>query len=243
MQQASTKTQLEVHIAGLKIAEGLDAGDDVDIDIIDDGSGGITVGEDSSTVDTGEEEDTVPNASEAFKQFKVLLQNSVSSVDVLLQSAKLMDMLTLGCDKGSITMDHKFKSRTERWFTATRNLAKNWDSSTNHEWTHLVLRRDSIIELHLRKGGQEQVLEYRALAFFTKYYNKWFVSIESEFPWVNDKAFTKPKGRVLARLVKRSGAVYQEVKLETGGEWAPQHVFRSVPFDAILRVGNDLVEM
>ena len=73
MQQASTKTQLEVHIVGLKITESLDAGDDVDIDIIDDGSGGITVGEDSSTVDTGEEEDTVPNASDAFKQFKVFV--------------------------------------------------------------------------------------------------------------------------------------------------------------------------
>ena len=47
----------------------------------------------------------------------------------------------------------------------------------------------------------------------------------------------------LARLVKKSGAVYQEVMLEIEGEWAPQHVFRSVPFDAIIRVGNDLVEM
>ena len=65
------------------------------------------------------------------------------------------------------------------------------------------------------------MLEYIALAFFIKYYNKWFVSIQSEFPWVNDKAFTRPKGRVLARLVKRSRAVYEEVKLETGGEWAP----------------------
>ena len=60
---------------------------------------------------------------------------------------------------------------------------------------------------------------------------------------MNDKAFTRPKGRVMARFVKKSGAVYQEVKLEIEGEWAPQHVFRSVPFDAILRVGNDLVEM
>ena len=51
------------------------------------------------------------------------------------------------------------------------------------------------------------------------------------------------KGRALARLVKKCGAVYQEVKLEAGGEWAPQHVFRSVPFDAIIRVGNELVEM
>jgi hypothetical protein len=43
-------------------------------------------------------------------------------------------------------------------------------------------------------------------------------SIQSDFPWVNDKAFTKPKGRVLARSVKKSGAVYREVKLETGVE-------------------------
>ena len=221
----------------------MDAGDDADIDIIDDCNGENNVGEDSSTAATGEEVNNILNASAAFKQFKVLLQNSVSIVDVLLQSAQLMDMLMLGCDKGSITMDHKFKSRTERWFTAKMTLDKNLDSATNDEQKHLVLRRDSIIELHVRKGGQEHVLEYRALSFFTKYYNKWFVSIESEFPWVNDKVFKKPKGRVLARLVKRSGAVYQEVKSETGGEWAPQHVFRSVPFDAIIRVGNDLVEM
>ena len=68
-------------------------------------------------MDTGEEVDNIPNASAAFKQFKVLLQNSVNHVDVLSESAKLMDMLTLGCDKGSITMDHKFKSRTAHWFT------------------------------------------------------------------------------------------------------------------------------
>ena len=187
--------------------------------------------------------DNIPNDSAAFKQFKVLLQKSVSIVDVLLQSAHLMNMLKLGCDKGSITMDHKFKSRTEQWFTAKMTLGKNLDSATSQEQNHLVLCRDSIIELHVRKGGQEHVLEYRALSFFTKYYNKWFVSIKSEFPWVNDKAFTKPKGRMLARLVKKSGAVYREVKLETGGEWAPQHVFRSVSFEEIIRVGNDLVEM
>jgi len=242
-QQASTKTQLEVHIAGLKIAEDWDAGDDADIDIIDNCSGENNVGEDPRAADTGEEVDNIPNDSAAFKQFKVLLQNSVSVVDVLLQSAQLMDMLTLGCDKCSITMDHKFKSRTERWFTAKMTLGKNLDSAPDHEWKHLVLRRDSIIELHVWEGGQEHVLEYSALSFFTMYFYKWFVSIKSEFPWVNDKVFKKPKGRGLARLAKMSGAVYQEVKLETFGEWAPQHVFRSVLFDAILTVSNDLVEM
>jgi hypothetical protein len=139
-------------------------------------------------------------------------------------------MLTLGCVTGSITIDHEFKSRTEHRFTA--KTSGDYNSKTNEQKPNQPsLRRDSIIELHVRKGGQEQVLEYMAgSCFFTKYYNKWFVSIQSEFPWVNDKAFTMPKGRVLARLAKRSGAVYQEFKSETGGEWTPQHVFRSVPF-------------
>ncbi len=35
---------------------------------------------------------------------------------------------------------------------------------------------------------------------------------------------------------------YQEVKLETGGEWAPYHVFRSMLFDEIIQVSDDLIE-
>ena len=158
-----SQSQLEVHIMGLKIAEDLDAGADIDIDI---GSN-----DDDSTSDSNitiiinsEAEDNAPNSSDAFKQFKALLQNSVNHVDVLSESAKLMDMLTLGCDKGSITMDHKFKSRTERWFTT--KTSGDYNSKTNEQQPNqLCLRRDSIIELHVRKGGQEQVLEYRALAF------------------------------------------------------------------------------
>ena len=38
------------------------------------------------------------------------------------------------------------------------------------------LCRDSIIMLCIKKGGCEMLLEYRALAFFIKYYGKWFVS-------------------------------------------------------------------
>lgn len=238
----TSQSQLEIHIAGLKTAAELDSDADVDIDISSNSDG---VGDyNTNNIINGETEVDTTNTSDAFMQFKTLLQNSNNLVDVLSESAKLMVMLTLGCDKGSITMDHKFKSRTERWFTSkSLGDSKYKTDVLQPNQPCLLLRRDSIIELHVRKGGQEQVLEYRALAFFTKYYNKWFVSIQSEFPWVNDKAFTKPKGRVLARLVKKSGAVYREVKLETRGEWAPQHVFRSVPFDEIIRVGSDLVEM
>lgn len=67
---------------------------------------------------------------------------------------------------------------------------------------HLLLHHNSIVELHINKNGQEKVFEYReyiTLAFFTKNYINWFVSIQSEFPWENDKNFIVMKGRVLAR--------------------------------------------
>ena len=163
--QNTTQSQCEVHIMRLMIAEDLDAGADIDIDI---GSN-----DDDSTSDSNitiiinsEAEDNAPNPSDAFKQFKALLQNSVNHVNVLSESAKLMDMLTLGCDKGSITMDHKFKSRTEHWFTSkSLGDSKYKTDVPQPDQPCLLLRRDSIIELHVRKGGQEQVLEYRALAF------------------------------------------------------------------------------
>ena len=85
-------------------------------------------------------------------------------------------------------------------------------------------------------------MEYRALAFFTKYYIKWFVANKSEFLWENDKDFKVLNGRVLARMVKSYGLMYKEVKLEAGDDWVPQHVFRTVHFGKINRVMGDLVE-
>lgn len=47
-----------------------------------------------------------------------------------------------------------------------------------------------------------------------------------------------PKGRVLARFLKSHGNLYEDVKLETGDEWGPNHVFTSVKFDEIVSVGD-----
>ncbi len=91
------------------MAENLDEDGDVDISF----GSHDDISESNNIITNDEIDDTILNASNAFKQFKALLQNSINLVDVLSESAKLMDMLTLGCDKGSITMDHKFKSRTE----------------------------------------------------------------------------------------------------------------------------------
>ena len=63
--------------------------------------------------------------------------------------------------------------------------------------------------------GQEQVTEYRTLAFFQSTIKSG--SNGSEFLWKNDKDFKVPNGRVLARLIKSNGLMYEEVKLEAGG--------------------------
>ncbi len=114
-----------------------------------------------------EAENNPTNSSEAFRQFKELLENTTNPAEAICGSAKLMNMLTIGCDKGSVTMDARYKSRRERWFTKKAEGESNCGKSEKkQDERHLVLRRDSIIELHVNRGGQEQVMEYRALAFF-----------------------------------------------------------------------------
>ena len=80
------------------------------------------------------------------------------------------------------------------------------------------------------------------LDFFTKYYNKWFVSIEDAFDWVSN-ASKKSNVKVLVRLMTRMGGAFSDVRLEKDGDWGPQHVFRTVNFDDIVKVENELVEM
>lgn len=156
-----------------------------------------------------------------------------------------MALLTItDSDKsGAITMDAKFMSRSQRWFN--QKADKGGVSATKEpekDEEDLFLRRNSLIDLRCKVQGREQILHYRALAFFTKYYNKWFPSIEDEFRWVNDSS-KKPNAMVLARLVEKSGSAYREVQLHKDGEWGPHHVFRTVQFNDIVRVGNELVDL
>ena len=150
--------------------------------------------------------------SETFRHFKILLQNNSSLEDALVGSAKLMNMLTLSCDKGSITIEHKYKSRSECWFMAKKSLSYSNIDEPQPNQSLATLRHDRIIQLCVRRGGHERVVEYRALAFFIKFYNKWFISMPTEFQWQIGNVLAIPKGRVSARLVKKSGATYIEVK-------------------------------
>ena len=62
------------------------------------------------------------------------------------------------------------------------------------------------------------------LDLFTKYYNKWFVSIEDEFAWVNN-ASNKSNVKVLVRLMARTGGAFLDVRINKDGDWGPQHFF------------------
>ena len=49
--------------------------------------------------------------------------------------------------------------------------------------------------------------------------------------------------KVLVIMITRTGGAFLDVGLEKDGDWGPQHVFHTVNFDGIVKVGNELVEM
>jgi hypothetical protein len=230
--------QLEAHIAGLKSVEVNEDGEvdnSTKSDTVNDGS--------NNSADEEQFDENIPS-SDTFEQFKSMIQETSTLREVLIESGKLMSMLTLGCDKGSIDIGGKFKSRSERWFGTRKTSEEGLNVGQRGPDQSLVqLRRDSVIVLHVKKGGREMLLEYRALAFFIKYYGKWFVSMPDEFYWKLGNGGAVPKGRVLARLLEKHGDSYEDAKLVAGGEWAPNHVFISVTFDEIVSVGDELVDM
>ena len=48
---------------------------------------------------------------------------------------------------------------------------------------------------------------------------------------------------MMVRLMKCTGDVLSDARLEKDGDWGPQHFFGTVHFDDIVKVENNLVEM
>ncbi|KAL3774710.1 hypothetical protein HJC23_002010 [Cyclotella cryptica] len=153
---------IEAHIAGLKSVEFNDEAED-------DNSTNVETQNDNATeVENNEDQlDDTVQGSDAFKQFKCLIQETENLREILTESYNLMSMLTLGCDKGSIDIGSKFKSRSERWFGSKKSLEKDSKGDQPGPNDSTRLRRNSIIVLRIRRGGQEMLLEYRALAFLS----------------------------------------------------------------------------
>ena len=100
-------SQLKFHLAGIKAAENLDVDANVDVDIEADNENGISNDGDPNItfIIDNDAENNPTNSSEAFRKFKELLENTTNSAEAICVSAKLMNMLTIDCDKGSVTMD------------------------------------------------------------------------------------------------------------------------------------------
>jgi hypothetical protein len=82
----------------------------------------------------------------------------------------------------------------------------------------------------------ESIEYYRVLCLFTKFSNKWFVSLEDRFLW--NEETKKSQIRVLARLLMKNGSLFEEVELVKDGQWAPQQVYCTVRVSDIIHVSD-----
>ena len=205
----------------------------------------VTVVEENNTTNVVEVEDFFDSgAISAFDYFKALLMcNDIN--DVSGCALKLVQLLQLGkLESGAITLASKHNSRNGCWFSQkskTKDNSEGGDGDGDDEGA-ILIQRDSLIQLSCKRGKSVSVENYRVLAFFTKFYNKWFIAKEEKFVWETDPD-KRNNVRVLARLMKKSGSSYREVELVAGGDWGPKQVYCIKNFSDILKVENELVDM
>ena len=119
----------------------------------------------------------------------------------------------------------------------TQELTEDSGGSISDQ--RVYIQHDSLVHLSVKRGRTESVEPYRVLGFFTKFYNKWFVSTEEKFLWGGESQNV----RILARLMKKSGSTYQEVALEKDGNWSPKQVYCIQHFKDVVRLDNVLADM
>jgi len=228
---------LEHHVNGIRQSASDESIDD-DLILDDDEDDATTATEEASNETFFE----AGAQSSAFDHFKRLMRCSDIAIvpDCALDLIKLVDLGKL--EKGAMSSAAHFKSRNGRWFSQKKTSG---DTAAVDEASEalITIQRDSLIQVKCKRGRAESVENYRVLALFSKYYNKWFVSLEDSFPWTgNPSAVTN--ARVLVRMVKKqAGSNYKEVTLEAGGDWGPKQVFCVVNYKDIIGVDNQLVEV
>ena len=152
-------------------------------------------------------------------------------------------LLQLGkIEKGSASMDGRFKSLISRWFGDKK---KKKDEEAEDKECQYFIERDTLIKLSVKKGGQVMVRNYRVLGIFSKHYNKWFPEFEEKQVVFSPQSTTwgtySKKFKLLARMMKLTEqSDYEEVELKTDGEWSPKAVFRVVSLADVLSVETKL---
>ena len=131
--------------------------------------------------------------------------------------------------------------RNGRWFSQKGSAqASTEGDGSDASGGQVYIQRDSLVNLKVKCGRTESVEPYRVLGFFSKFYNKWFVSAEKKFLWSGSP---DQNVRILARLMKKSGSTYQEVTLEADGNWSPKQVYCIQHFNQVVKLDNVLVDM
>ena len=121
---------------------------------------------DESEIEDADSTSDSSSGSEAFEQFKTLTQtNEIGQVQ--FEASTLMQLLGLGkVKKGASDMKSKYKSLTNRWYNQV--TTKKTEAINKHD-SDLVLERDSIVNLEMKRGGAVEISSYRVLSLFTMY--------------------------------------------------------------------------
>ena len=155
------------------------------------------------------------DSSKMFLEFKAMLGSD--NLDLIGRSCrKLMQFMQLGkCEKGSISMEGKFKSLQMRSF-AIKTAKRSNDSTVRggNSNCRQIIKRDTLVTYRVKRGKTESLEYYRVLAIFSKHYNKWFLHWDDEVLF--EKGSTKFK--ILARMVVKDGNRIKEVDLEKDGQ-------------------------
>ena len=118
----------------------------------------------------------------------------------------LVQLLQLGrLEKGAITNSAQYNSRNGRWFSqkATAEIDNAFPALEDGEDTGvedvMFIKHDSLVRLNYKRGKTMSPEYYRVLGFFSKYYNKWWVTEENQFSWILGSSSNK-KNMILGRL-------------------------------------------
>ena len=159
---------------------------DVLIEDIDEDSNSHDDGGDTVSNDAGG--DTVSNDAggncslQCLSEFMNLL-NCTELGQISTCSLKLIQLLDLGkIDSGSIASQSKYMTRNQRWFKAEEGDTNNSDEVEVDAPQGKFVTRNSLIQLSCARGKTNTSVEYYCVqSFFTKTYNKWYMSVEGKF--------------------------------------------------------------
>jgi len=206
--------------------------------------------DDNTLTTTESNEDTffgTGDSENAFGHFKALMRCPNLS-DIPIYALKVVALVELGkMEKGAVSSAGHYNSRNARWFNEKKAMAattneSGGDMESGDAIEQVFIKQDSLVQVNCKRGKSEAVANYRVIALFSKYYNKWVVGRVENFPWMNNPMAVK-NARVLVRMMKKSGSSYSEEILNAGGTWSPTQIYCMKNYSDILDVDSELVDI